>query len=163
MKNQILKMCAILGIAGMLAGCGTTVGGNGDSKEALKINVTDMANELKNGLTFEDSLSELDTNVALTYYGIDADKVKKSVVVVSTGATAEEIAVFEAADQSSADAVKSACEDRKAKQTTSYADYKPSETSRLDKAIIKEDGNYVVYCVTDDTDKANEIIDKYFK
>ena len=42
-------------------------------------------------------------------------------------------------------------------------DYKPSETSRLDKAIIKEDGNYVVYCVTDDTDKANEIIDKYFK
>lgn len=88
MKNQILKMCAILGIAGMLAGCGTTVGGNGDSKEALKINVTDMANELKNGLTFEDSLSELDTNVALTYYGIDADKVKNSVVVVSTGATA---------------------------------------------------------------------------
>ena len=156
MKNQILKMCAILGIAGMLAGCGTTVGGNGDSKEALKINVTDMANELKNGLTFEDSLSELDTNVALTYYGIDADKVKNSVVVVSTGATAEEIAVFEAADQSSADAVKSACEDRN-------ADYKPSETSRLDKAIIKEDGNYVVYCVTDDTDKANEIIDKYFK
>ena len=150
MKNQILKMCAILGIAGMLAGCGTTVGGNGDSKEALNINVTDMANELKNGLTFEDSLSELDTNVALTYYGIDADKVKNSVVVVST-------------DQSSADAVKSACEDRKAKQTTSYADYKPSETSRLDKAIIKEDGNYVVYCVTDDTDKANEIIDKYFK
>ena len=163
MKNQILKMCAILGIAGMLVGCGTTVGGNGDSKEALNINVTDMANELKNGLTFEDSLSELDTNVALTYYGIDADKVKNSVVVVSTGATAEEIAVFEAADQSSADAVKSACEDRKAKQTTSYADYKPSETSRLDKAIIKEDGNYVVYCVTDDTDKANEIIDKYFK
>ena len=163
MKNQILKMCAILGIAGMLAGCVTTVGGNGDSKEALNINVTDMANELKNGLTFEDSLSELDTNVALTYYGIDADKVKNSVVVVSTGATAEEIAVFEAADQSSADAVKSACEDRKAKQTTSYADYKPSETSRLDKAIIKEDGNYVVYCVTDDTDKANEIIDKYFK
>ena len=158
MKNQILKMCAILGIAGMLAGCGTTVGGNGDSKEALNINVTDMANELKNGLTFEDSLSEL-----VTYYGIDADKVKNSVVVVSTGATAEEIAVFEAADQSSADAVKSACEDRKAKQTTSYADYKPSETSRLDKAIIKEDGNYVVYCVTDDTDKANEIIDKYFK
>ena len=48
MKNQILKMCAILGIAGMLAGCGTTVGGNGESKEALKINVTDMANELKN-------------------------------------------------------------------------------------------------------------------
>ena len=114
-------------------------------------------------MTFEDSLSELDTNVALTYYGIDADKVKNSVVVVSTGATAEEIAVFEAADQSSADAIKSACEDRKAKQTTSYADYKPSETSRLDKAIIKEDGNYVVYCVTDDTDKANEIIDKYFK
>ena len=164
MKNQILKMCAILGIAGMLAGCGTTVGGNGDSKEALNINVTDMANELKNGLNvLKNSLSELDTNVALTYYGIDADKVKNSVVVVSTGATAEEIAVFEAADESSADAVKSACEDRKAKQTTSYADYKPSETSRLDKAIIKEDGNYVVYCVTDDTDKANEIIDKYFK
>ena len=29
MKKQILKMCAILGIAGMLAGCGTTCDGYG--------------------------------------------------------------------------------------------------------------------------------------
>lgn len=163
MKKQILKMCAVIGLAGMLAGCGTTVGGNGDSGEALNVNVKDMAAELKDGLTFEDTLSELDTNVALTYYGIDADSVKDSAVIVSTGATAEEIAVFEAADSEAADKVKTACEDRKEKQTTSYADYKPSETGRLDKAIIKEDGRYVVYCVTDDTDKANEIIDKYFK
>ena len=161
--KKVVKLCAMFSLAGMLAGWGTTVGGAGGSKEDLNINVKDMANELKSGLTFEDTLSELDTGMALTYYGIDADSVKDSVIIVSTGATAEEIAVFEAADSDAADKVKTACEDRKEKQTTSYADYKPSETGRLDKAIIKEDGNYVVYCVTDDTDKANEIINKYFK
>ena len=134
--KKLVKLCAIFSLAGMLAGCGTTVGGAGGSKEDLNINVKDMANELKSGLTFEDTLSELDT-----------DSVKDSVIIVSTGATAEEIAVFEAADSDAADKVKTACEDRKEKQTTSYADYKPSETGRLDKAIIKEDGNYVVYCI----------------
>ena len=97
------KLCAIFSLAGMLAGCGTTVGGAGGSKEDLNINVKDMANELKSGLTFEDTLSELDTGMALTYYGIDADSVKDSVIIVSTGATAEEIAVFEAADSDAAD------------------------------------------------------------
>ncbi len=163
MRKRVLKVCAALCTAGLLAGCGTTVSTGDGSGDALDINVTEMANELKSGLTFEDSLSELDAGMALTYYGIDAEDIKESVVIISTGATAEEIAVFEAVDKDAAADVKAACEERKEKQTTSYSDYKPSEVSRLDKAIIKEDGNYIVYCVADDTDKANELIDKYFK
>ena len=84
--KKLVKLCAIFSLAGMLAGCGTTVGGAGGSKEDLNINVKDMANELKSGLTFEDTLSELDAGMALTYYGIDADSVKDSVIIVSTGA-----------------------------------------------------------------------------
>lgn len=163
MKKKLLKVCALLGALTMLVGCETTVSGENEDTSSLTVDVSAMANELKSGLTFEDSLSELDQSVALSYYGIDAEDVTTSVVMVSTGATAEEIAVFEAADADAADAIKAACDSRKEKQTTSYADYKPSETSRLDKAIIKQDGNYVVYLVADDTDKANEIIDNYFK
>ena len=59
MRKRVLKVCAALCTAGLLAGCGTTVSTEGGSGEALDINVTEMANELKSGLTFEDSLSEL--------------------------------------------------------------------------------------------------------
>ena len=57
--KKLVKLCAIFSLAGMLAGCGTTVGGAGGSKEDLNINVKDMANELKSGLTFEDTLQSL--------------------------------------------------------------------------------------------------------
>ena len=50
--KKLVKLCAIFSLAGMLAGCGTTVGGAGGSKEDLNINVKNMANELKSGLTF---------------------------------------------------------------------------------------------------------------
>jgi hypothetical protein len=161
MKKKLLLVCMAVGLTGIFAGCGTEVSTGGS--EEITVNVSDMANELQSEITYEDTLSQLDGDMALTYYGIDKEDVADSVVIVSTGATAEEIAVFEAVDKDAAADIKTACDNRKEKQTTSYSDYKPAEVSRLDNAIIKSEGNYVVYCVTDDTSKANEIIYKYFK
>ncbi len=159
MKKRILNICVAVGMLGMLAGCGTTV----STGENVAVDVAAMTDSLYTGLTFEDTLSELNDDTALSYYGIEQDDVTECVVMVSTGATAEEIAVFEATDKAAAATVKEACESRLEKQINSYNDYKPAEVSRLDEAIIETSGNYVVYCVADDTDKVNEIIDEYFK
>ena len=43
-------------------------------------------------------------------------------------------------------------------QSTLFASYNAPEVAKLDAAILKTKGNYVVFCVTDDTAKANEII-----
>ncbi len=159
MKRKFLNICVVTAITAMLAGCGTTV----STGEATDVDVSEMANKLYTDLTFEDTLSELNEDTALSYYGIAQDDVAESVVMVSTGATAEEIAVFEAVDETAAENIEAACEDRLEKQINSYNDYKPAEISRLDNAIIEVSGNYIVYCVADDTDAVNEIIDEYFK
>lgn len=159
MKKRIGIILLSLGIIGMLSGCGSEVSLDNDQS----VDIHAMASELQSGLTFEDSLSELATDVALSYYGLEKEAVKDSVVILSTGATAEEIAIFEASSDTYIQVVKLACDTRKSKQTVSYADYKPEEVSRLDDAIILTSGRYVIYCVTDDTDKAEDIIDNYFK
>ncbi len=158
MKKKTGIFIVLLCMLSILAGCGSEVS-VGNEKT---IDIHAMANELQNGLTFEDSLSELETDVALSYYGISRETVKDSVVILSTGATAEEIAIFEAANKDYLKVIELACNTRKEKQTVSYAEYKPEETGRLDHTIIKTSGNYVIYCVTDDTDKAEAIIDQYF-
>ncbi len=150
----LLLVCSMLGI---LAGCG-------DNKEKeeksdnVEISVGDLAEKLSTELTFEDSLSKLDNAVALKYYGIDEASVKDCAIYISTGATAEEIAVFEANSADDADAILAACQDRKNKQVTSYSDYKPSEVDRLEHFVMSREGNYVVFCVNDDIEKAQEII-----
>ena len=44
-----------------------------------------------------------------------------------------------------------------------WQDYKPEEVSRVDKAVIKKSGKYVVFCIADDKDAVSAVIDKYFK
>lgn len=160
------KLClAATALLLLLCGCSSEVstGGSDNAQTDKTYDIDKAAEEVKNGITFEDSLSQLDTDVALSYYGISSEDVKDSVVMISTGATSEEIAIFEAVDAEKVQTVKTACEARRNKQIDSYNDYKPSEISRLNGAIIKEYGNYVVYCVVDDNIKAEEILDNYFK
>lgn len=151
----LLTVCCMLGI---LAGCGD----NKEKKETtdnIEVNVSDLAEKLSTELTFEDSLSKLDNAVALKYYGIDETIVKDCAIYISTGATAEEIAVFEANSADDAETILAACRTRKDKQVTSYSDYKPSEVDRLEHFVMMREDKYVVFCVNDDVDKAQEIID----
>ncbi len=43
-------------------------------------------------------------------------------------------------------------------QSTLYASYAPDEAAKLDSAIIKVSGSYVVLSVADDTEKASSIL-----
>jgi hypothetical protein len=160
MKKKIIVLMAAAGTI-LASGCSSEVSTGTETEKDVDIQAA--AAEIEKEIDFEDSLSELEEDTALTYYGISGDAVKDSVVYVSTGATAEEIAIFEAADTDSKNTVEDACNQRKEKQTTSYGDYKPSEVSRLDDAIIETYGNYVVYIVTDDVTKADEILESYFQ
>ena len=49
------------------------------------------------------------------------------------------------------------------KRDKTWQDYKPEEVSRVDKAVIKKSGKYVVFCIADDKDAVSAVIDKYFK
>lgn len=59
--------------------------------------------------------------VALKYYGIDEAIVQDCAIYISTGATAEEIAVFEANSADHAETILAACRTRREKTITSYS------------------------------------------
>ena len=54
-----------------------------------------------------------------------------------------------------------ALENRVAYQKAGYEDYGPAEVPKLDSAVIKSAGSYVVMCVSDDNAKAEEVIKSY--
>jgi PBP1b-binding outer membrane lipoprotein LpoB len=65
---------------------------------APKLDPAAAADRLAASVPFKDQMSPVDTAMALQLYGLDENTVSGSKVYESTGATAEEIAVFEAKD-----------------------------------------------------------------
>ena len=44
-----------------------------------------------------------------------------------------------------------------------YEDYKPEEMSKLENAVVIEDGNYLFVVISPDNDKAREIVEAAIK
>ncbi|MBR1750109.1 MAG: DUF4358 domain-containing protein [Ruminococcus sp.] len=117
------------------------------------------ADELKNGVEFKDSLNEADEAIVQKLYKLTKDDYKEAKVYIgSGGATAEEIACFEANDADGVskleDAVKARIEDLK----NTFKDYVPEEMDKLNDPVVVTKGNCVYMCLSNDNAKAKEII-----
>ena len=152
-KSIILAGAALVMVFA-LAGCG---------KKEVTMDVTEVANQLLENITYQDELSSIDLDTASMFFNFADVDIVNGAVFESSGATAEEIAVLECADSTAANAAKAALETRVADQKESYTDYVPEELVKLDKAVIITNGKYAVLSVSDDPDKAAEIINGYIK
>jgi hypothetical protein len=151
---RIFTLCiTCVAVSIFCSGCG-----NGTSQDEKKPDVHEIAEMLLDEITFEDNLSEVVSARALDYYSINSQDVEDSVTYMSTGATAEELAIFEATSETEARYIYTCMEGRRDSQIKTFMDYKSQEVTRLDEAIIYIHGKYVVYMVCDDTEKASGII-----
>lgn len=154
-KRAVLILAACLFIAAF-AGCGKKT-------EAKDLDLAAMAADLKDNGGFSDILSPIETGVAAKLYGVDATTISGSQVYCSTKATTEEIGLFKCTDEAAAEKLLAAAKARVESQRTTYSSYAPGEMPKLDDAIVKQSGNYVVYVVTADSAKAQAVLDKYLK
>lgn len=134
----------------------TACGGGGE----VTAKASDLANDLAKASVTGDSLSEISSDIMVSTYFVDAQKVEDSSALLSTGSTACEIAVIKCSSSDYASEVKTLFENRVKSQSDLYASYNAAEVTRLDSAIIKTSGSYVVLCVCDDVDAANEVLTK---
>ena len=118
---------------------------------------------LMQNVKFEDSVEEISSETALRYYGIDSVQVQDSAVYMSTGATAEELAVFQASSTVDAQGILADMKKRRDSQLRMYLDYKSSEAARLDDAVLYVHDTFVVYMVSDDSETAQGIISDYLE
>lgn len=156
MKRKVLGLLIVTLAMVALFGCGKK-----DKEKKHDFEVSKLASEINDNIRFDEiTESPAGSKVLAVKYEIDESEIINC-AVYNSSSTAEEIAVIETKDEKSADAVLEAAKKHIETQKALYESYAPDEVARLDKAIVKKLSKYVVVCVTSDTDKANEIIDKY--
>ena len=180
-KNRFNKILAgtvlVLGLGIMTACGGSTDDGNAggnnsqetssDSSDTagaeLDFETKELADSIFERGEFKDDLAELSSDVALErLYALDSSKIEDSSFYTNTNATAEEIAVIKVNDPAYVQTVIEAYNQRVAEQKEACENYLPDEMPKLNDAVIESQGNYVVLCISMDSENAREIIGEYF-
>ncbi len=155
MKKLLTLSLALLLLLCALAGCG--------GQKPAQFEPQVAAGALLDSNAFSDILSPVQPAIAAILYGVKLENVDACSVYCSTGATAEEIAVFRCVDEASAAALKQAAQQRLQEQKAAYESYAPLEIPKLDNALLRASGVYVVCVVAEDYDAVRPILDKYIK
>ena len=149
-KTMTLLLTAVCLLA-VLSGCG--------SKKELEPQT--FVEELLAEANFVDSLNQLDDPVIPLLYEIDEADYASALVYCGTGATAEEIAVFQAEDEAAAKRLLEAAHERVARQIEVYEAYGPVEAMSLENAVVERAGTTVIVVICSDSDGAKKVVDKY--
>lgn len=129
----------------------------------VNVDASAAADKIIASVKFDDQMSAVDDKTAQKLYGFGDGVVRNMKVYESTGATAEEVAVFEAKDEASAQTVKKAAQDRIENQKEGFQDYQPKEMTKLKNPVLVQSGKYVVLCVSNDNTAAQKAIDGIMK
>ncbi len=138
------------------AGSGDSAGGN--PAQPFTLDVAALGERLHTELEYRDQLEELEPEIVYTMLGIDAADVASQKNYVSSGATAEEIIIFQAVDTEAAVRLKDALAARCQDQQDVYASYAPEEVGYLQQAVLMDKETYVVFCVPVDGQAAEKLI-----
>ena len=150
MKKTLLSL--ILLLAFTLTACGAR------STADTTPDINEKAQALLTEIDYEDELNEIDDDmISLLYTDLDLNDVTDKKVYVSSGATAEELALFLCKDETAAKRVMTAAQKRVMEQRDSYENYMPQEVLRIDLMKIIRRGNLVVLTISSYPDKAEEI------
>lgn len=155
-KWAAVAISLLLLLTGLFSGC---------SNAPKDIDLKKLSEDLQTQIAFEDELVEIEDSVLDNFYTFtDKDAVESYVIYKSaSNATAEEIALFKVKDSSQVDAVKQSVETRVTDLHDRFESYVPAEIFKIDNAVIKTSGNYVLLVITTEFEKAEEIIDSYLK
>lgn len=168
--NYILKLAAATMIAGSLfMGCGSgsaDSGSKADSAESTddkqekssEVDVDALVKSLISDVTYEAELSDCSSDVE-NYMTVEEGVTS---VMYMTSGSYEEVAVFTAPDEATAATMKDDVSEFLSEQKSAAEDYEPAAAQRIDNAVLVVKGNYVVLCVSGDSDKAQEIINNAF-
>lgn len=151
MKRMTKRMAAV-GAAllfSIAAGCG---------QQAVELDPTEALNQLKTEISFTDQMTDMDSAGACRFYDVDTDWVADGAAYIGSGATAESMAVFEAADTDAAGSIAEALRSFTDSWIDGYSDYMPEEVPKLENAVLEQSGNYVVFCVAPDHDTAETAV-----
>ena len=132
-------------------------------EQNINMNIQELAKELSSAPIYENNLSEIDKDSIIKKYNFNEQKIKNIVSYVGTGATAEEILIIELLDKKDIEETKQIIETKIDERKSDFQNYLPKEVSKLENYYLISKGNYIILCISNNYDKADEIIMKYMK
>lgn len=122
-----------------------------------KINIIDKANELITELNLKDVVVEIESNSIEDFFYLDDGTLEYGIFYISNINTSDMVGIFKAKNNDELENnIKEYLENVKVKNIN----YFPKEVEKLNNAIIKEKSGYVYLIVSNDQNKALDIINK---
>lgn len=129
----------------------------------VQINIQDLASRIVESASFEDQLEQADSEMVMDDYNFSSDEINDLVSYQGSGATSEELVILQVKDKSKINSVKEKINTRLSERRGAFESYLPKEVGKIDNNILRVEGNYVIFCVSNDSSKVNQIINDYVK
>ncbi|MBQ7838339.1 MAG: DUF4358 domain-containing protein [Clostridia bacterium] len=131
----------------------------GCTKEAKTYDANKLADALNAGLKFGETLEKSEAEVAYSIYAVDESLCTDAALYLGSGATADEVAVFNCVDETAAEKVKNAVDDRLDYLLDGYSSYGPAEVPKIESAAVITEGVSVILCICENPDAVSGIMD----
>ena len=128
------------------------------NKENIQINIDELSQKLIAGDIFTDELTKVNSDIIMKDYSFTSDEIKEIVSYQGSGATSEELVILQVNDKSFLDSVKNKINTRLEERKEAFESYLPEEVFKIDDKLLEIEGNYVILCISNDSDTANKII-----
>lgn len=134
------------------------------SKEEAKTPATaDVAAIISDSVEFPELIALTDNNIGARYYGIDLEAIEEyEVLVCSSVAAPDEIAVFKMKDKEDVEDMLDVVRERKQDLYDRFVDYRAEEINKINNAVIGSNGNYVYFVVSSDNSAAKKAAEGCF-
>ena len=126
----------------------------------VTLDVSDMAGSLMKTLTFDDTLSPLEEDIAASLLDVE-DLYNTMAAYGSTGATAEMLVILRCESATDAEAAEARLQKYRDEMAAVYAGYNMKESEKLTKSVLVCEGRYVLFCVSPDTEAVTEAYQAY--
>lgn len=157
MKRKLLLVVCVFSLLLALTACG-------DNSSQVQKSAEEIADEIYQTQTFQDSLTAIDADMLSDYYRIEDSNLDSAKVYVSgTFSTAEEIAVFQASSQDAVDAIQKAIDTRLEDLKLAFENYAPDEMEKINNPVRVTKGTTVVLVLADDTSAVSDKVDELLK
>ena len=153
--KKILVVILALTLAISMVAC------NNKSVDISNASASDIAAAVKGSVTFRDEMLEVSNSVVADYYVLSDEATEMKVYMSSSGATAEEFAIFKCKDADTADAVEKACQKRIESLKEKFEEYIPAEMEKIENAVVQKRDCFVMSICADDTSAAVNSFENY--
>ena len=160
MKKKIAIIVIIVAIIAIVVLAKKIIKNNNKTKQ---INIEDLASKILQSGAFADELIKVDSEMIMSDYNFTADEVEEFVSYQGSGATSEEIVILKVKDKSNLNSIKDKINARIEERKEAFQSYLPKEVGKIDSSILRVEGNYIIFCVSNDSSKVNQIINDYVK